>query len=263
MPRRDYSKVAFAATGDTNIIPTATQPDGTISLQQGWGFDYQRDNGAGGGTPDPLAKNIDREDMNGIFNEITASLGEIQQNGFAIWVSTAAPYPINAVVRHNDINYLSAVTNNNSTPGANTDWVLHSAQATETVLGGAKIATQAQANAGSDDSTIITPKKLRFGFSALFANVGFIIFPTWMGGLVIQWGQVVVGVDVTVPVTYPTAFPNVVYSAYATVNAPAANTGGNYSAYASIPSLIQLNVTQDVSTATGANQAVSWLAIGR
>lgn len=123
MPRRDFSKVAFAATGDTNSIPTPTQPDGSVSLQQGFTFDYQRDNGAGGGTPDPLAKNIDREDMNGILNEITASVGEIQQNGYAIWVSTAAPYPINARVRDSDKVWQSQVTNNNSTPGANADWL--------------------------------------------------------------------------------------------------------------------------------------------
>jgi len=117
MPRRDFSKVAFAATGDTNSIPTATQPDGSVSIQQGFGFDYQRDNGAGGGTPDPLAKNIDREDMNGILNEITASIGEIQRNGYAEWVSSAAPYPIYATVRYNDINWGSVVANNSDTPG--------------------------------------------------------------------------------------------------------------------------------------------------
>lgn len=125
MPRRDFSKVAFAATGDTNSIPTPTQADGSVSLQQGFTFDYQRDNGAGGGTPDPLAKNIDREDMNGILNEITASVGEIQQNGFPAWVVTAAPYPINSCVRYNDINYRSLIANNSVTPGTDvTKWTI-------------------------------------------------------------------------------------------------------------------------------------------
>lgn len=263
MPRRDFSKVAFAATGDVNTIPGTVQPDGSISLPSGWGFDYERDNGAGGGTPDPLAKNIDREDMNGILNEITASVGEIQQNGFPIWVVTGAPYPINAMVRHNDVNYIGAIVNNNSTPGTNTDWLVANAQATETVTGQAKIATQALTNAGVDDTTIVTPKKLRAGFAILLANVGYIAFPTWMGGLVIQWGQAVVGVDQTLLINYPMAFPTVVYAAYATVNAPSANPGGNYSAYASIPSNLQLALTQDVNTSSGNNQALSWMAIGR
>lgn len=126
MPRRDFTKVPFAATGDATSIPTAVQPDGSVSMTTGYGFDYQRDNGAGGGTPDPLAKNIDREDMNGILNEITASIGEMQQNGFPIWVATAAPYPLNAIVRQpsDDKVYRSTVTNNSTVPGAvGADWL--------------------------------------------------------------------------------------------------------------------------------------------
>lgn len=122
MPRRDYSKVAFAATGDTTVIPTPVQPDGSISLQSGWGFDYQRDNGAGGGTPDPLAKNINRADMNGVLNEVTASIGEIQQYGFALWVPSGAPYPLNACVRNADANWQSVITNNNEEPGTGGNW---------------------------------------------------------------------------------------------------------------------------------------------
>ena len=117
MPRRDFTKVPFAATGDVTSIPAAVQPDGSVSMAAGYGFDYQRDNGAGGGIPDPLAKSIGREDMNGIFNEITASVGEIQQNGFPIWAASAAPYPINAVLRHNNIVWQSVVSNNSDQPG--------------------------------------------------------------------------------------------------------------------------------------------------
>lgn len=157
MPRRDYSKVAFAATGDTNIIPTATQPDGTISLQQGWGFDYQRDNGAGGGTPDPLAKNIAREDMNGIFNEITASLGEIQQNGFAIWVATAAPYPINSFIRYpiDGKVYRSLIDNNSAVPGG-VEWEEQNRPATPVASGliGSSVNLRASLSAASASITI-------------------------------------------------------------------------------------------------------------
>lgn len=129
MPRRDFSKVPFAATGDMNSVPTEAQADGSVSLAQGFTYDYERDNGAGGGTPDPLAKNIGREDTNGILNEITASIGEIQKNGVAIWAATAAPYPINAQVRHLDKVWRSTIANNNSTPGANSDWEVSGLQA--------------------------------------------------------------------------------------------------------------------------------------
>lgn len=139
MPRRDFTKIAFADTGDKVSIPSATQPDGSVSVAQGYGFDYERDNGAGGGTPDPLAKNIEREDMNGILNEITASIGEIQQNGFSEWVLTAAPYPVNATVRHNGVNWRSDVTNNSDEPGAVgiTSWVDTTAVPTASGLVGA------------------------------------------------------------------------------------------------------------------------------
>lgn len=127
MPRRDFTKVPFAATGDTTSIPTASQPDGTISLATGWGYDYERDNGAGGGTPDPLAKNIGRAQMNGILNEITASLGEIQLNGYPLWSASAVPYPINAVVRYGTKNFISLIDNNSTTPVAGANWAEFSA----------------------------------------------------------------------------------------------------------------------------------------
>ncbi|MFJ4197013.1 tail fiber protein [Pseudomonas sp. NPDC089534] len=82
-------------------------------------------------------------------------------------------------------------------------------QATELNQGTAKTATQAQTDAGSDDQTIVTPKKLRWGFSALKATNGYLILPSWLGGLVIQWGTtgaIAAGAQMTV--TYPIAFPN-------------------------------------------------------
>ena len=166
MPRRDFTKVPFAATGDVTSIPTAVQPDGSVSMTTGYGFDYQRDNGAGGGTPDPLAKSIPRDATNGILNEITASIGEIQLNGLAIWAASAAPYPIHSMVRHNNTNWRSTVANNSAQPGVAplANWIdttAQIAQATESVAGIAKIATSALALAGTDNATIMTPAKTK------------------------------------------------------------------------------------------------------
>lgn len=62
-------------------------------------------------------------------------------------------------------------------------------QASEMKLGTAKIATQVQTEGGTDDATIVTPKKLRLGFLASLTPNGYVAFPSWLGGFTIQWGQ--------------------------------------------------------------------------
>jgi hypothetical protein len=84
-------------------------------------------------------------------------------------------------------------------------------QATEAVLGIAKVATQAQTNAGTDDATMVTPKKLRWGVSYLIAANGYIAFPSWLGGWIVQWGTATVTTNSTggtATVSLPYAYPN-------------------------------------------------------
>jgi len=62
------------------------------------------------------------------------------------------------------------------------------AQATETKLGLAELATQAETDAGVDDLRIVTPKKLRWGVRFSAGINGYLALPSWMGGFILQWG---------------------------------------------------------------------------
>jgi hypothetical protein len=135
-------------------------------------------------------------------------------------------------------------------------------QAAETVDGTAKVATQAQTNAGADDTTIVTPKKLRAGFAISLGTNGYIALPSWLGGLVIQWGTtssipIGGGVSVTFPISFPTgplvgvATPFISSSIGTTVfgtNVGAGSTAATMGIYAN---------------AGGTAQPAHWIAIGR
>ncbi|AQY65045.1 phage tail protein [Pseudomonas veronii] len=101
-------------------------------------------------------------------------------------------------------------------------------QATESAMGLARIAPQNVVNAGDDDITIVTPKKQRWGFRILIGRVGYIVFPTWLKGWIVQWN---VGVSLTgsainttyFPIPFPTDVGAVVVGAYNN------NASGDYS----------------------------------
>ena len=82
-------------------------------------------------------------------------------------------------------------------------------QASESIAGVAKIATQVQTDSGADTTTIVTPKTLRFGFSASLTTNGYIVFPSWLGGFIIQWiGLSTLGIQGAYS-SFTLAFPNI------------------------------------------------------
>ncbi|MBV4486991.1 phage tail protein [Pseudomonas sp. SWRI153] len=137
-------------------------------------------------------------------------------------------------------------------------------QATEVKLGTAKIATQAQTDAGTDDATIVTPKKMRWGFSiSIVNNLGYVVFPSWLGGFTIQWGvtgHIGSGVNAVqnFPVTFlGTALP-VVFFTYANTATDNA-VGSTY--IAQVKGVTLANVT--IRNLGPATAQYAWLAFGR
>lgn len=82
-------------------------------------------------------------------------------------------------------------------------------QATEAAFGWAKVATQAQIDAGEADDVIVTPKKLRWGFNAIWGVNGGIAFPSWLGGWIVNWGLQASALSGTI--SYPIAYTTRAY----------------------------------------------------
>lgn len=101
-------------------------------------------------------------------------------------------------------------------------------QATESAIGLARIGPQNVVNAGNDDSTIVTPKKQRWGFRILIGRVGYIVFPAWLGSWIVQWNAGVTLTGSAINTTYfPIPFPKDVGAVV--VGAYNNNVSGDYS----------------------------------
>jgi hypothetical protein len=124
-----FFRFPFALTGDRTAVPDATQPDGTVSYNEGYGQDYSRPR-----VSDPLAKNIERIKMNQLFYDLTNSVRQYQTVGFPEFITssdnggTPFPYEKGATVRWNNgttiETYLSLVDNNTELPSNAANWVI-------------------------------------------------------------------------------------------------------------------------------------------
>lgn len=105
-----------------------------------------------------------------------------------------------------------------SPSAANSRSVIGVVSANDTQEGLVQRATDPEAISGVDDTKFLTPKKLKLGFSVSLATNGYLKFPSWLGGLVIQWGLVGSNTAANTPITwnYPTSFPNAAFQVIGT-----------------------------------------------
>ncbi|WP_169708744.1 gp53-like domain-containing protein [Trinickia terrae] len=137
-----------------------------------------------------------------------------------------------------------------------------SERASETNAGTARVASQAQTNAGTDDTAIVTPKKLRAGFAFSFAQTGYLAFPTWLGGLIVQWGAMTTSSSGYTGVTYPLAFPNQCFCMLANGLASAAIAANATFANSGPAPKASFNVATLNGSGSYVSQSTIWLAAG-
>lgn len=92
-------------------------------------------------------------------------------------------------------------------------------KATEVLLGVLRVGTQVEVDAGTLDDVAVTPKKLRWGFTASWGTNGYIIFPSWMLSFILQWGSATTDANGACTYTFTIPFPNSAWNPLGSVGA--------------------------------------------
>jgi hypothetical protein len=184
-----FFHIPFASAGDKQQIPDEKNAEGFVSFIEGWGEDYQKDL-----LTDAHAKAVEREAMNSILNAITLALRQYQTDSFPEWITsannggTAYQYGAGVVVRHRQGNgaftsYVSLADNNTTEPGTkDAKWqgFIY------------RRASQDEADAGTDDTLIITPPTLKQSIKNAIGDITTELAPFLLPvGVITAWGATV------------------------------------------------------------------------
>lgn len=113
-----FFETPFALIGTKSTIPNEKQADGSMSMQEGYNENYERNP-----LTDPKSKKIERDRMNYLFYAITDALGEIQRYGLPTWNEVIAPYALGSVCYFNNEIWKSKIAENSDKPGITDNWV--------------------------------------------------------------------------------------------------------------------------------------------
>tara|TARA_R110000823_G_scaffold261418_10_gene382194 strand:- start:1233 stop:2447 length:1215 start_codon:yes stop_codon:yes gene_type:complete len=130
--------------------------------------------------------------------------------------------------------------------------------ASETVKGKVEIATQTETDTGTDDTRAVTPKKLRLGVSFSLGTDGYLALPSWLGGVIFNWGVRAYGAAGTYTVTLNKPYTTRIFFAMGQPKTaiPFTTDIASNSAGINGTSLTTIRVTTDVSVDT------SWFSMG-
>lgn len=133
------------------------------------------------------------------------------------------------------------------------------------MVSGRGVATDAEVQAGTDTTKIVTSGRLynalaalavKAGFAYLWngtGGLGYVKFPTWLGGLIIQWGSSIISTSNTLLlVSMPITIPNTVLLVLGGIGSTGSFGGATYASASSI-----------YVYSNNAGAGVNWIILGR
>lgn len=113
-------------------------------------------------------------------------------------------------------------------------------------------------SSGDNSQQVATTAWSKLGFSISLATNGFFKFPTWLGGLMLQWGTTgTLTSNVVASINFPTAFPTSALAVVGNDSGPRVTSGNPQPVACAATSRFAFNVIIG-----GSGETVTWFAVG-